>query len=89
MISRDPDLAAAAQAALVEPRAAANRIVFQRAVDRGEIPADSDLDTLCLIGPAMVAYRVLMLQQPVNRDFSISVIDRIVLPAAGVPAVSA
>ena len=32
MIARDPDLAAAAQAALVEPRAAANRIVFQRAV---------------------------------------------------------
>src|SRR6478736_5746758 len=46
MIARDPDLAAAAQAALVEPRASANRIIFQRAVDRGEIPADSDLDTL-------------------------------------------
>ena len=88
MIARDPDLAAAAQAALVEPRATANRIIFQRAVDRGEIPADSDLETLCLIGPAMVAYRVLMLQKPVNRDFSISVIDRIVLPAAGVRSTS-
>jgi len=89
MIARDPDLAAAAQAALVEPRASANRIIFQRAVDRGEIPPDSDLDTLCLIGPSMVAYRVLMLQQPVNREFSISVIDRIVLPAAGVRTASA
>ena len=88
MIARDPGLAAAAQAALVEPRATANRIIFQRAVDRGEIPADSDLETLCLIGPAMVAYRVLMLQKPVNRDFSISVIDRIVLPAAGVRSTS-
>lgn len=83
MIARDPQLAAAAHEALVEPRASANRIIFQRAVDRGEIPADSDLDTLCMIGPAMMTYRVLMLQKPVNREFSIGVIDRIVLPAAG------
>src|SRR6478735_1273270 len=50
MIARDPGLAAAAQAALVEPRARANRIIFQRAIDRGEIPAAVDIDTLCLIG---------------------------------------
>ncbi len=86
MIARDPQLAAAAHEALVEPRAAANRIIFQRAVDRGEIPADSDLDTLCMIGPAMMTYRVLMLQKPVTRDFSLAVIDRIVLPAAGLGA---
>ena len=86
MIARDPQLAAAAHEALVEPRAAANRIIFQRAIDRGEIPADSDLDTLCMIGPAMMTYRVLMLQKPVTRDFSLAVIDRIVLPAAGLGA---
>lgn len=83
MIARDPELAAAAQAALVEPRAAANRIIFQRAIDRGEIASDVDIDTLCLIGPAMVSYRTLMLQKPVNREFMIGVIDTIVLPAAG------
>jgi len=84
MIARDPDLAAAAQEALVEPRAAANRIIFQRAIDRGEIPADVDIDRLCLIGPAMVAYRTLMLRKPVDREFMIGNIDRIILPAAGV-----
>ena len=83
MIARDPELADAARAALVEPRAAANRIVFQRAVDRGEIAADVDIDTLCMIGPAMVAYRVLLLRRPVDREFLIGNIDRIVLPAAG------
>lgn len=86
MIARDPELAAAARAALVEPRAAANRIIFQRAVDRGEIPADADLDTLCAIGPAMVAYRVLMLRQPVDRNFAIATIDDVILPAAGARA---
>jgi AcrR family transcriptional regulator len=83
MIARDPELAAAAHTALVEPRATVNRIIFQRAIDRGEISADCDLDTLCMIGPALVAYRVLMLGKPVDREFLIGNIDRIVLPAAG------
>ncbi|MCC2033036.1 TetR/AcrR family transcriptional regulator [Microbacterium allomyrinae] len=83
MIARDPELAAAAQEALVEPRAAANRIIFRRAIARGEISADCDIETLCMIGPAMVAYRVLMLRTPVDRDFMIGTIDRIILPAAG------
>lgn len=89
MIARDPELAAAAREALVEPRAAANRIIFGRAIERGEISADRDLETLCLIGPAMVAYRVLMLGQPVTREFMIATIDDVILPAAGVrPATS-
>jgi AcrR family transcriptional regulator len=84
MIARDPELAAAAQEALVEPRAAANRIIFQRAIDRGEIPAGVDIDRLCLIGPAMAAYRTLMMRKPVDREFMIGNIDCIILPAAGV-----
>jgi AcrR family transcriptional regulator len=83
MIARDPELAVAAKAAIVEPRAAANRIIFRRAIDRGEISADLDIETLCMIGPAMVAYRSLMLRKPVDRAFLIGNIDRIILPAAG------
>jgi len=84
MIARDPDLAAAAREALIEPRSAANRIVFQRAIDRGEIPADCDIETLCMVGPAMIAYRVLMLRQPVDRTVMLEIIDHVILPAAGV-----
>ncbi|MDX2376785.1 TetR/AcrR family transcriptional regulator [Microbacterium sp. LRZ72] len=83
MIARDPELAVAAREALIEPRAAANRIVFRRAMERGEISADCDVEMLCTISPAMIAHRVLMLRQPVDRDFMIGIIDRIVLPAAG------
>jgi AcrR family transcriptional regulator len=83
MIARSPELAAAAQSALVEPRATVNRIFFRRAIERGEIPADSDVERLCTISPAMVAYRVLMLGKPVDREFLISTIDGIILPAAG------
>ncbi len=88
MVARDPELAAAANEALVQPRAAVNRIFFQRAIDRGEIPADADIERLCMIGPAMVAYSVLMLGKPVGREFLISTIDEIILPAAGVRPVA-
>jgi AcrR family transcriptional regulator len=82
MIARDRELAAAAREAIIEPRAAANRILFRRAIDRGEIAPDVDVEALCLIGPAMVAYRTLMLREPVDRDFMITTIDRVILPAA-------
>ncbi len=84
MIARNPELAAAAQDALVQPRAAVNRILFQRAIDRGEIPADADIERLSMIGQALVAYRVLMLGKPVDREFLIANIDGVILPAAGV-----
>ncbi len=86
MISRNPELAEAARAALVEPRAAANRIIFRRAIDRGEISADTDIETLCMVGPALATYRTLMLQLPVDRDFLVRNIDAVILPAAGVRA---
>ncbi|MFD1714477.1 TetR/AcrR family transcriptional regulator [Amnibacterium flavum] len=86
MLSRTPELADAANKAIIEPRAAVNRTVLQRAIDRGEIPADADLETLSLITPSMVAYRTLMLRKPVTREFLIGLIDTVVLPAAGVQA---
>jgi len=86
MLARNPEMAEAARLALVEPRASINRIFFQRAIDRGEISVDIDIEKLCLIGPAMVAYNVLMLNRPVTRDFLIGNIDGVILPAAGIHA---
>jgi AcrR family transcriptional regulator len=83
MLSRAPELADAANAALVEPRAKANRILFQRAIDRGEISADCDVETLSLISPSMASYRVLILRKPVDRAFLLSLIDGVILPAVG------
>ncbi|MFD7024158.1 TetR/AcrR family transcriptional regulator [Promicromonospora sukumoe] len=86
MIARSPELAAAAQEALVEPRARANRIFFRRAIERGEIPADVDVEKLCIIGPALVSYNVLMLGRPVDRELLLENIDKVILPAAGIRA---
>jgi AcrR family transcriptional regulator len=86
MVARDPDMAEAARMALVEPRASANRIILQRAIDRGEISANVDIEMVSLISASMVSYRVLMLNRPVDREFLISVIDGVVLPAVGLSA---
>ena len=82
MLSRNPELAEAANAAMFQPRAAVVTLM-RRAVDRGEISADCDIETLSLIAPAMAAYRALILRMPVDREFLISVLDGVLLPAVG------
>jgi hypothetical protein len=83
MLSRDPGLAEAVNAAIVEPRAAVNRILMRRAADRGEISPDADIETLSQVTPSMAAYRVLILRKPVDRTFLITLIDGVLLPALG------
>ena len=83
MLSRAPELADAANAAIVEPRARVNRILLRRAVERGEISADCDIDALSVLTPSMAAYRTLIQRKQVDRDFLISLIDGVLLPAVG------
>ena len=83
MLSRHPELADAATAAIVEPRAKANRVFFARAIKRGEIPADVDVGLLSQLGGAMAMHRTLILRKPVDRAFVLSVIDGVILPAVG------
>jgi AcrR family transcriptional regulator len=80
---RSPELADAIDDAIVRPRAEANRILLQRAVDRGEIPADTDIETLALVSPSMAAQRSIVQQKPVDREFLLSIIDGVILPAVG------
>ncbi|WP_375424695.1 TetR/AcrR family transcriptional regulator [uncultured Friedmanniella sp.] len=85
MMTRDPQLAEAVGAAITEPRSALNRALMQRAVDRGEVRADADIETIAQIGPSMAAYRTLTQGKPVDRTFLVSIIDSVVLPALGLP----
>ncbi|QNE47108.1 TetR/AcrR family transcriptional regulator [Glaciihabitans sp. INWT7] len=83
MITHDPGLADAVQTAIVEPRAAISRIFLQRAIDRGEIPVHSNVDTLSLLVTSMAMYRSMIQRKTVDRAFLISVIDGLLLPAVG------
>jgi len=84
MLSRNPELADAATAAIVEPRASANRFIMRRAQERGEVSPGADIDTIAMVSPSMAAYRVLILRKPVDREFLVSLIDGVILPALGV-----
>ena len=84
MLARAPDLVDAVTAAIVEPRASLNRLFMRRAIERDEIPADTDVETLAMLVPSMTAYRVLILQQPVDRAYLLSLIDGVLLPAVGI-----
>ena len=85
MLSKDPELSDTALSSIMEPRISANRIILRRAVERGEIPAHTDIDAIAVISQAMATYRVMILRKPVDREFILSVIDDIVLPAVGLP----
>jgi AcrR family transcriptional regulator len=83
MLSSAPELADAANEAIVEPRARINRMLLNRAIERGEISSDVDIQLISLISPSMVAYRTLIMRKPVDREFLITLIDGVVLPAVG------
>jgi len=84
MLSKHPELADAVREAVTEPRVRVNRIFLRRAIERGEIPADVDVDLIAQVGGAMATHRTLILRKPVDRAFVISVIDGVILPACGI-----
>ncbi len=83
LLARSPELADAANESMVAPRAAINRMFLERAIARGEISPDIDVETLSIVSASMVSYRVLMLRKPVDREFLVTIIDRVILPAVG------
>jgi AcrR family transcriptional regulator len=84
LLTREPELTEAASAVLMSPRIVAIRILLERALARGEIRADADLDALSRLLPALAAFRGLVERRPIDREYQISIIDGILLPAAGV-----
>lgn len=80
---RDPDLAHEFRTRVIGPKAAVTRAVFERAVERGEISPDVDLDLLVPALPGIVLHRALVLGDRPDADLVERVIDQIVLPVAG------
>jgi AcrR family transcriptional regulator len=81
LLSHHAAFAEAANDALVEPWADAHRLMMQRAVDRGEVAATADIETLCRVLPVLAAYRALVQQKPFDRDFLVLVVDAVLMPA--------
>ncbi len=85
-VHQNDDLRQAFKELLVEPEIDEFHRIVRRAVDRGEIsPGNPALDYLVHMLVGAFATRALIDDLPPTREFLLSYIDAVVLPALGVP----
>ena len=73
----DPDFANEYRAQFVELRRDPARIVVLRAIDRGEVPADTDVDLALDLVDGPVYHRLLHGHAPLNDRFFRAVVDAV------------
>ncbi|MFI5711455.1 TetR/AcrR family transcriptional regulator C-terminal ligand-binding domain-containing protein [Kribbella sp. NPDC051620] len=81
-LHRDEDLKAAFQEQFLAPRVAITNGVYQRAVERGEIGADVDVELLSVTLPAIIIHHAFVLGVTPTDDLILRVIDNVIMPAA-------
>jgi AcrR family transcriptional regulator len=81
-LHRDQEFADAFHERFIKPKLAETRVVFERAQQRGEIPADADLDLLAPLLAAIILHRSFVLHQPIDDATVARIVDHIVIPAA-------
>jgi AcrR family transcriptional regulator len=80
-LSTDPEFAAEFRTRVLQPKAQLSRMLFERAVARGEVRDDLDLD---LVAPALagiVLHRLFVMGETPGPALIENVIDQIILPA--------
>ncbi|WP_037181141.1 TetR/AcrR family transcriptional regulator [Rhodococcoides fascians] len=80
----DPELAASISG--TNPWIAANRIMIERAVARAEIAADTDVEFMARVIPAMCYYRVTVEGRSLDPEHVLTLIDTLLLPALTNPS---
>ncbi len=80
-IGRDQAFAELFRRDFIGPKAAAGRVIFERASARGEISPDLDLDLVVGALPGIVLHRAFLLGEHPDADLIARVVDQIILPA--------
>ena len=83
-LSHDPRFTEVVTDLMVTPWADAHRALMERAQARKEISADADLATLSKVVASIAGFRTIVEKKPFTRDFLVSIVDAVVLPALGV-----
>jgi AcrR family transcriptional regulator len=81
-LHRDEDLKRAFQDRFLAPRIAITNAVYRRAVERGEIAPDADVELLSVTLPAIVVHQAFVLGIEPTEDLVLRVIDNVIMPAA-------
>ncbi|HEY1761911.1 MAG TPA: TetR/AcrR family transcriptional regulator [Acidimicrobiales bacterium] len=87
-LPRDPELRDVFYERLVNPHLATLKIIFERAVARGEIAPVKNLDTVVSILPALVLHRVIVMGAVPDEQFFVSIIDQVILPLVQAAAIT-
>jgi AcrR family transcriptional regulator len=83
---RNPEVAAAVRAAIGEPRRALGVTVLRRAIDRGELPADTDLEMALDLIAAPVYWRLSVRRAPAEPDYLDNLADVVLRALKGGPS---
>jgi AcrR family transcriptional regulator len=81
-LHRDAELQTAVQERFLAPRVALVTEVYERAVRRGEIAPDVDIELLTATLPAVIVYHAFVLGIEPTDELILRVIDNLILPAA-------
>ncbi|NEA36316.1 TetR-like C-terminal domain-containing protein [Streptomyces sp. SID13031] len=81
-LHRDEDLKTAFQERFLAPRIAVTDAIYRRAVERGEIAADIDVELLSVTLPAVIVHQSFVLGIVPTDDLVLRVIDHVIMPAA-------
>ena len=78
----DPELAKAIPLSVRNGESDIHEVIIERAIKRGDISSNANLELLAEITPAILTYRIFMSQQPVNRKFIEALVDDLLIPSA-------
>jgi AcrR family transcriptional regulator len=81
-LAHDAELRDVVRERMIEPRTTIIRQIFERAVARGEVSTERNLDLLTTLFPALMIQQVLITGELPNQDFSDRVINDVILPLA-------
>lgn len=81
-MSRDEEFAETYRRDFIGPKIEVSRRIYQRAIKRGEIPADIDVDLLAPAVAGIVLHRTFLLGDPPSRELITRIVDHVILPAA-------
>jgi hypothetical protein len=90
-VGSDPEFAAQFREAFIAPKVAVSRAIYDRAVRRGEISPDVDIDMIAPALAGIILHRTFVLGLPADDATVQRVIDHVILPAVGcgIPAPTA
>jgi hypothetical protein len=81
-LAHDVELRDVVRERMIEPRTNVIRKIFERAVARGEVSPERNLDLLVSLFPALMIQQVLIKGEMPDADFSEHVINDVILPLA-------